>query len=351
PTANGESWMVRRARSVVASLLAKDASVARPEEKLFEACLRGDLPTARRLLLSGVDPNGFSDRYGCTPLLVASRGGFHRLTAALIGASAHLDVPDICGLSALMVAARKHHVQIVRLLLLAKASTIVAGRRAIDELGPHGPLDDRAEDCAIRLMLTGSTHAVPQQPSLPAHRIHPPHDLRPLLEDENARRGKDWEVKTAERARYAREAETRMLQAPYALLVPAWGGAEPKGELSTDVDTDECKQAPIAAAGVRPSGFPWEIRAERAPYHPLDESEERKRAEWRQRWNPLLGNARPDCDRPTHRSRWDAKLHRWVPGQPGPPVHLRRAVDQVSTMDGFEIHFEPRDHVHEVLMG
>ena len=64
------------ALSMVGALLAKDATAVRsPEEQLWSAALLGDLTTARRLLTDGADCNGFCDRFGCTPLMIAARGG------------------------------------------------------------------------------------------------------------------------------------------------------------------------------------------------------------------------------------------------------------------------------------
>ncbi|KAL1529116.1 hypothetical protein AB1Y20_000076 [Prymnesium parvum] len=382
---------MRRHLSFTGALLSKSAPPLTPEEALFNAALLGDLATARQLLLAGVDPNAHRDRFGCSPLLVAARGGHHRLTAALIGARARLDVPDMCGGTPLAAAVRMVHPEVVRLLLLARASPRVGEHMAVSEQRSAGGHALSGAEEAILQMLTGScrTDAVAKAAVEARGKKEAEEEARAAEEEarrEVARREAEAAAEAeAAREEYFRGVEARRARAPHAAVARAWGapnegqptrsergvggagagrrGAEAAGGVGKVAEAGGGVGKVAEAGGgvgkvaeaakgeaARASGFPWEAPPAARVYHPLDSSERQKRMEWRQRWDPLQGRTRPDCDVPTHRARWDAKLHCWVNGPQPPPVHLRERDEQVSTMDGFEIHYEPRDDVHRVSM-
>ena len=342
--------------SVTAALLSKDADTSGigPDEHLFGAALRGDLHTVRSLLTNGADPNGHRDRYGCSALIVAARGGFHRLCAALIGAGAQIDASDICGATALMAAVRKVHPEIVRLLLLAGASTEVDGKPVAVGLLSSGAHSSTQAERAIRQMLTGAADlgaidkcrmvaaAAEQHRAVEAERCQ-------ALVAEAERAAAESRLKLeAARTAAQHEVERRRLDRPHAWVgaapsrgavkvadlpsgiggIGVWGmGAGAKAGGTVGVGP--------AVGGAGPSIFPWEVATSKGQGGPapMSSRDAQKRMAWRQHWDPLHGRARPDCDSPAQKASWCRKEQRWV--QASPPLAEQASADPVSTMSAF----------------
>ena len=146
-------------RSVTATLLQGSSEKATPDASLFNSAVCGDLAKTTSLLEQGADPNGFQDPYGGTALIVAPRGGYHRLTAALVEAGADLDAQDMFGCTALMAAVRKVHPGIVRILLRAGASVNICdawGHLACERLvSAKDQARTDAERCAAAFPMCG----------------------------------------------------------------------------------------------------------------------------------------------------------------------------------------------------
>jgi len=147
-------------RSNLARLYAADENSASrsAEEELFAAAAVGNL----ELVLEGVKatpPDVYRDHYGCTALVVAARGGFHRCTSALVEARADPNARDASGGTPLAHAVRKLHPEICRILLKAGATRSAAdnhGRIPLHHIPPSvGNVPTEAER-TIRGLLSGN---------------------------------------------------------------------------------------------------------------------------------------------------------------------------------------------------
>lgn len=93
------------------------------------AVLRGLVSDVERLAAAGADING-RDRYGQTALMVAAREGHADLVRWLVDRGADLNHTAKFGLSALMLAALRGHAAIVQALVDAGADLTLRGTGA-----------------------------------------------------------------------------------------------------------------------------------------------------------------------------------------------------------------------------
>ena len=286
-----------------------------------------------------------------------------------------------------MAAVRKVYPEIVRLLLLAGASIQVGGVSALEALLSAGPQSSTDAERAIRQMLTGDSDASTlTKAALLAEVADHEREADQRREASSAAEAQRKAAARAESAlvqqiEYQRQLETRRLQRPHASVAVAWGAPSGTplertpatgGAAAAADDATVRADAAAAVAGAdlatkplpksaaapangtsdaapRRAGLPWEVAPAPRPYHPLDESEARKRAAWRQHWDPLQGRTRPDATEWTHRSRWDRKLQCWVEAAAPPPLHERQVSDPVSTLSGFQHHVNTlAEEVHDV---
>lgn len=100
------------------------------EVALLDASIRGDLPTVKRLLAQGLDPNTpdmREDPWNVTPLMHAAGNGHQEVVKELLSAKAKVNLADKSfsgeggGETALHYAAANGHVGTAKLLLKAKA--------------------------------------------------------------------------------------------------------------------------------------------------------------------------------------------------------------------------------------
>jgi ankyrin repeat protein len=84
------------------------------------ASLNGHEKTVSVLLKNGADSN-LSDSYGVTPLMYAARMGYIGATIALIKGGADINHRDKYERDALLLAKRRNHGEIIKLLQAADA--------------------------------------------------------------------------------------------------------------------------------------------------------------------------------------------------------------------------------------
>ena len=90
---------------------------------------RGDAAALGALLERGDDVDS-RDRYGQTALMLAARSGHDEVVEVLVAHGADLDHCAKCGLTALMLATINDRAGVVRLLLMAGADTHLEGSGA-----------------------------------------------------------------------------------------------------------------------------------------------------------------------------------------------------------------------------
>ncbi|NER81566.1 MAG: ankyrin repeat domain-containing protein [Leptolyngbya sp. SIO1D8] len=113
---------------------------------LIEATLAGDVEIVRSLLQSGTDPNLVY--HTNTALTYAARDGFTEIARALIEAGADVNWIDGEGVTPLILAAFKGHLEIAELLLAHEADTTVRDqwdRTALDYALRRGEEDAIAQ--------------------------------------------------------------------------------------------------------------------------------------------------------------------------------------------------------------
>lgn len=108
--------------------VAQQSSPFAGDKPLIIAARSGDESGARNILLKGGSPN-VRNKLMETPLMAAALGGHTRIVLALIDAGARLDSRDMEDKNtALGMAAKKNHVDTVRVLLDAGADTSIADK-------------------------------------------------------------------------------------------------------------------------------------------------------------------------------------------------------------------------------
>lgn len=120
---------------------------------------RGDLVAVRGLLDRGVDINR-RDRYGQTALMLAARAGHREVVEVLIEHRAELNVTAKFGLSALMLAIVAGHPEIARILARAGADLSQRGS------GAPAFADQTAQDLA---MARGMSESSEELAPIPGH--------------------------------------------------------------------------------------------------------------------------------------------------------------------------------------
>jgi ankyrin repeat protein len=95
-----------------------------------EAVRRGDFESVRRLIEEGAELDS-KDRYGQTPLMIASMKGHTDIVRLLVQNGAELNTTAKFNLSALMLAVINAHTEIVRILAEAGADLELRGTGAI----------------------------------------------------------------------------------------------------------------------------------------------------------------------------------------------------------------------------
>lgn len=86
----------------------------------FSSVANNDLNTVNQILERGFDVN-LQDRYGRTPLIIASKNGYLEIVKALINEGADLNIADQSGATALAAAEANNHNKVVQELLLEGA--------------------------------------------------------------------------------------------------------------------------------------------------------------------------------------------------------------------------------------
>lgn len=135
----------RMASSSASSTSTTPAPVPPP---LIEATLAGDLEAVKSLLASGTDPNLVYNTN--TALTYAARDGFTEIARVLIDSGADVNWIDGEGVTPLILAAFKNHVDLAQLLLKHEADTTIRDqwdRTALDYALRRG------EDDAIAQLL------------------------------------------------------------------------------------------------------------------------------------------------------------------------------------------------------
>ncbi|MEM6254727.1 MAG: ankyrin repeat domain-containing protein [Cyanobacteria bacterium P01_D01_bin.156] len=113
---------------------------------LVNATLMGDLETVERLLQNGTDPNLVYNTN--TALTYAARDGFTEIAYLLIEYDADVNWIDGEGVTPLILASFKDHIDIVRLLLAHGADTTIRdqwNRMALDYALRRGQSDPIAQ--------------------------------------------------------------------------------------------------------------------------------------------------------------------------------------------------------------
>lgn len=99
-------------------------------DRIWENAIRqGDPVQVYDLIAAGVDVNA-KDKHGQTAIMLASRSGHTDVVQLLVDAHAELDVTAKYNLSALMLAVINHHDPIVRILVDAGADLNLRGSGA-----------------------------------------------------------------------------------------------------------------------------------------------------------------------------------------------------------------------------
>lgn len=325
--------------SITAALLAQDGGGGSTplDEKLFHAAVRGDSTGCLALLRAGAQPDGFCDRYGTMALHAAARSGNLGLCAALIEAGADVNHASSLGGTPLGEAVRKVHPEVVRLLVESGARLDVTdrwGRLPVEEILCGGPTT--AAECEIRSLLLGSESAnvIDKTRRLEEMRA----SIRRATErqytlDAAHSAFKIEQAAAAEaeaHAQYQRSVIARHQARPHAWMAGARRGTVHAEQIHMDETTkvnrvrrerrEELQRLQMEQAlGYRLSGTSGEapratIRealSGRVVASPQTRVEAAKQAAWRAAFNPLLGCARPDCERPMNQARWNRKESCW----------------------------------------
>ena len=89
---------------------------------LYSACAAAKENIVRSLMLAGADPHARVDRMGATPLYIACHKGLSLVVDELLLGGADPDRPQRDGSTGKHVAAKAAHVEVVRVLLVGRAS-------------------------------------------------------------------------------------------------------------------------------------------------------------------------------------------------------------------------------------
>ena len=81
---------------------------------------RKDITKIQEAIQSGADVN-VRNKYGVTPLLMASQNGHAEVVKLLLAAKADVNAAMTNGVTPLFIASEKGHTEIVKLLLAARA--------------------------------------------------------------------------------------------------------------------------------------------------------------------------------------------------------------------------------------
>ncbi|MGD8958005.1 MAG: ankyrin repeat domain-containing protein [Chromatiaceae bacterium] len=111
------------------------------------AALEGDLAVIDGLLHEGIDIDS-KDRHGQTALMLAARHGHEQVVQLLLGKEAALDVTAKYRLSALMLAVINRQAGIAKMLVAAGADTTLRGSGAPGFSGKTAA--DLAEDAGLK---------------------------------------------------------------------------------------------------------------------------------------------------------------------------------------------------------
>jgi len=327
--------------SVTAALLAKTAT-ATADERLLHAAVRADVSATRGLLDAGANPNGFRDRYGTTPLHAAVRSGSLRVCTALIEARADVNSADSVGGAPLSEAIRKVRPEVVRLLLGAGAKLDVRDRWGLpaEELLCGG--STTAAEREVRALILGAADALHADKADHLRRTNAALQARDagrqMLQAATAavEAARATGAGAEAQAGWEREVEIRRQARPHAWMADSGDAAfssRPSsaigGGAAAAEDVDRVRRERRAellwlqqqqAVGYRLGGGanagapPGTVRATLSGAVEVSSHERAaaaKQAAWRATFNPLLGGARPDCERPANRARWNGKEQCW----------------------------------------
>ena len=140
-----------KVRVLLASGVPADTSMDSGQKTaLMLAAERGHVSVAKELILHGADPNGTSKLLGFTPLMAAAAWGQADVITLLISAGADVDARTVTAnaVSAIDIAQKRGHVEVVRRLLAAGATlpATVDPTRSVLELAASNATRQRGED-------------------------------------------------------------------------------------------------------------------------------------------------------------------------------------------------------------
>jgi len=143
-------------------------------EALFDACTRGDLGDAERLLCDRADPCHRGE-FGATPLSRAAEQGHVGLVSLLLSHGGRHDIQDDNNDTALLCACRMGHAGVARVLLSAGADPGVTNHQG------NNSLDAALEARAPRTRTIAPSEPRALGPSGPRALVPHPHPHRALL--------------------------------------------------------------------------------------------------------------------------------------------------------------------------
>ena len=140
-----------KVRIILASGVPADTTMDSGQKTaLMLAAERGHVSVAKELILNGADPNGTSRLLGVTPLMAAAAWGQADVITLLISAGADVDARTVTAnaVSAIEIAQKRGHVEVVRRLLAAGATlpATVDPTRSVLELAASNATRQRGED-------------------------------------------------------------------------------------------------------------------------------------------------------------------------------------------------------------
>eukprot|EP00965_Chrysotila_dentata_P042369 1405398-Pleurochrysis_carterae.AAC.1 len=308
--------------SVTAVLLHKEKGSVSQEQELFHACVRKDTHAVAKMLQEGVDPN-FKDAYGCSCLFVAARNGYVRICRALLVSRADVNAPTHTGDTPLKAAVRKLHPEIVQTLMQAGAKIDQPdkwGRYPIDEIVCGGPASTQAED-EIRAMLTHglqNASVMTKLEQVESMRAQHRQALEASRQQQVVEKARAQQLKQQaleeEEAERKRAAASRMRAQPHVWVE---SDAGPSLSLPCDSHLSGSSRDSTRATQARESQHKKQLA--------------QKDAEWRSKYNPLLGRARPEVPPPTNSMAWDDECSEFK----GKPLNGERE-SQIRSSSGFQ---------------
>ena len=122
---------------------------------LSESMTGKDIAKIQEAIRAGADVN-VKNKYGVTPLCIASQNAHAEIVKLLIAAKADVNVADKTdGVTPLYMASQKGHAEIVRLLLAAKADVNVA--RKTDGVTPLSMASQGGHAEIVKLLIAAKT--------------------------------------------------------------------------------------------------------------------------------------------------------------------------------------------------